>query len=311
MENLKQKIVPCLWFDTEAEEAVKFYTSIFGNSKIHTQTRYPGAGQEIHQKEAGSVMTIDFELEGYQLLALNGGPHFKFNSSISLFMIFKDEQEINGIWEKLYDGGKAMMPLDSYDWSPKYGWLQDRYGLNWQLMIEDSGRSPAQKICPLLFFTGSNHGNAEQAVKYYTSVFENSNIEGILKYEKEDNNEYALGAVKHAQFQLRGETFMAMDSGIEHDVPFNEAISFTVVCKDQQEIDKYWDLLTKGGDPQAQQCGWLKDKFGISWQVTPVGMEKLMNDPDKEKAKRAMEAMMKMKKINIEGLLDPAQKSHI
>lgn len=307
MKDIRQKIVPCLWFDTEAEEAVSFYTALFENSGIHSETRYPDAGQEIHQKEAGSIMTIDFELEGYQLLALNGGPHFKFNPSISLFMVCRDEAEINKLWNTLIEGGEAFLPLDSYDWSPKYGWLHDRYGLNWQLMIEDRDNSPSQRICPLLFFTGASHGRAEEAVKFYTSIFENSKVEGIQKYEKEDNNDYALGRVKHAQFQLRGETFMAMDSGMENNFPFDEAISFMVQCKDQQEIDKYWELLTEGGDPQAQQCGWLKDKFGISWQVSPIGMEKIMNHPDREKVNRSMEAMLKMKKIDLEELTNPGK----
>lgn len=302
MKNIKQKIVPCLWFDTEAEEAVKFYTSLFKNSKINSEARYPEAGKEIHQKEAGSIMTIDFELENYQLLALNGGPHFKFNPSVSLFVMCRDEAEINRLWNQLLEGGNAMLLLDAYDWSPAYGWLQDRYGLSWQLMLDDSGYNPEQRICPLLFFTGASHGKAEQALKFYTSVFEDSKVDGIQKYEKEDDNEYALGGVKHAQFQLRGETFMVMDSGVENDFPFNEAISLIVQCKDQQEIDKYWEQLIEGGDPQAQQCGWLKDKFGISWQVSPVGMEELMNNPDKGKANRAMEAMLKMKKINLEQL---------
>lgn len=309
MKSIKQKIVPNLWFDTEAEEAVKFYTSIFKNSRINTITRYPEVGQEIHKKEAGSIMTIDFELEGYQLLALNGGPHFKFNPSISLFVTCRDEAEINGLWKNLFEGGEALLPLDSYDWSSRYGWLQDRYGLHWQLMINDNSEDPAQNICPLLFFTGDSHGEAGLAIKFYTSVFENSKINGILKYEKEDNNDYALGAVKHAQFQLRGETFMAMDSGMENDFPFNEAISFIVQCKDQQEIDKYWEQLTEGGDSQAQQCGWLKDKFGISWQIVPVGMGKLLNNPDKETANHAMEAMLKMQKIDLQALKNPAQKS--
>ena len=311
MKNIRQKIVPCLWFDTEAEEAVKFYTSLFGNTRINSESRYPETGQEIHQMEAGTIMTIDFELEGYQLLALNGGPHFKFNPSVSLFMVCRDEAEIDRLWNRLIEGGETLLPLDSYDWSPRYGWLQDRYGLNWQLMIEDKDYHPSPRICPLIFFTGASHGKAEEAVKYYTSIFEDSKVEGIQKYEEADNNEYALGGVKHAQFQLRGETFMAMDSGMENDFPFNEAISFIVQCRDQQEIDKYWELLTKGGDPQAQQCGWLKDKFGISWQVSPLGMEEIMNNPDKEKANRAMEAMLKMKKIDIEKLKNPAQENHL
>lgn len=302
MRNINQKIVPCLWFDKEAGEAVEFYTSLFANSKINRKTPYPDAGQEIHQKEAGSIMTIDFELEGYQLLALNGGPHFKFNPSISLFMVCRNEAEITHLWNKLLEGGEALLPLDSYDWSPRYGWLHDRYGLNWQLMIEDREYHPEQRLCPLIFFTGNAHGKAEAAVEFYTSVFEDSKVEGIQKYEEEDNNPYALGKVKHAQFQLRGETFMAMDSGMENDFPFNEAFSFMVQCKDQQEIDKYWEQLTAGGDPKAQQCGWLKDKFGVSWQVVPAGMEEMLNHPDKEKANRAMEAMLKMKKINLQQL---------
>lgn len=309
MENNEQKIIPNLWFDSQAEEAVNFYTSIFRNAGVNSVSRYPEVGQEIHGKEAGSVMTIDFQLEGYQLLALNGGPHFKFNPSISLFVICDDNEEINHLWKNLYEGGEALLPLESYDWSPCYGWLQDRYGLNWQLMINDTGQEISQKICPLLFFTGASHGKAEQALKFYTSVFEDSMIEGIQKYEKEDKNDYAMGGVKHAQFQLRGETFMVMDSGMVNDFPFNEAISFIVQCKDQREIDKYWEKLSAGGDPNAQQCGWLKDKFGISWQVVPQGMDKILNNPDKEKAKRAMEAMLKMKKIDVQALMHPAKES--
>lgn len=156
MDRIKQNILPNLWFDSNAVEAVKFYTSLFKNSEINTKTRYPGVGQEIHQKKEGSILTVDFKLEGYQLLALNGGPHFKFNPSISMFVICRDEDEINHLWKNLFEGGEALLPLDSYDWSPNYGWVQDRYGLNWQLMIDDSDRNPPQRICPLLFFTGNS-----------------------------------------------------------------------------------------------------------------------------------------------------------
>lgn len=301
MKNNKQKILPNLWFDNQAEEAVKFYTSIFEGSGVDSRTWYPEAGKEIHQQEPGSIMTVGFHLSGYQMVALNGGPHFKFTPAISLFVICKTEEEINRTWEQLLRGGRELMPLAAYEWSPKYGWLQDQYGLNWQLMLSPE-QNPAQKICPILFFTGSMQGKAEEAVKFYTSVFENSEIEGILKYTEEDKNEFALNAVKHSQFKLEGETFMAMDGGMKNDHPFNEAISFIVTCKDQEEIDRYWEKLSEGGDPAAQQCGWLKDKFGISWQVVPEGMERLLNDPNKEKANRAMDAMIKMKKIDLRAL---------
>jgi predicted 3-demethylubiquinone-9 3-methyltransferase (glyoxalase superfamily) len=155
-----QKITPCLWFDEQAEEAAKFYTSIFKNSKIVSMTRYGEAGHEIHGKLAGTVMTVAFELDGQAFTALNGGPLFKFT----------------------------------------------------------------------------------------------------------------------------------------------EAISFQIKCETQDEVDYYWEQLTEGGDENAQQCGWLKDKYGVSWQVVPGVLLEMINDPDAEKSQRAMAAMLHMKKIDIEAL---------
>ncbi|HEX7338009.1 MAG TPA: VOC family protein [Gemmatimonadales bacterium] len=152
-----QPIIPCLWFDSQAEEAARYYTGIFKNSKIVTVTRYGEAGQEIHGKPAGTVLTVEFELNGQPFTALNGGPHFKFN----------------------------------------------------------------------------------------------------------------------------------------------EAVSFQIMCQTQEEVDHYWNRLTQGGDPNAQQCGWLKDKYGLSWQVVPTGMVEMLNDPDREKADRVMEALLQMKKLDI------------
>jgi predicted 3-demethylubiquinone-9 3-methyltransferase (glyoxalase superfamily) len=152
-----QKIIPNLWFATEAEEAVKYYMSIFKNSKAILTTYYGKAGKEVHGMPEGSVLTIEFELEGQRFMALNGGPHFKFN----------------------------------------------------------------------------------------------------------------------------------------------EAVSFIVYCETQEEIDFYWDKLTAGGDKSAQQCGWLKDKFGLSWQVVPQLIDKMFTDSNSEKAGRAMNALLKMKKIDL------------
>jgi len=153
-------IVPCLWFDSQAEEAVNFYVSIFPTGKILDTSRYAEAGKEIHGREPGSVMTIEFELNGQAFTALNGGPIFKFN----------------------------------------------------------------------------------------------------------------------------------------------EAVSLQVMCDTQQEIDHYWEKLGAGGDPAARQCGWLKDKFGLSWQIAPKCMAKFMNDPDRSKVERAFAAMMEMKKLDIAAL---------
>jgi predicted 3-demethylubiquinone-9 3-methyltransferase (glyoxalase superfamily) len=158
-----QRITPCLWFDDNAEEAVKFYTSIFKNSRIKTVTRYSEAGKEIHGKPSGTVLTIAFELDGQEFTALNGGPMFKFN----------------------------------------------------------------------------------------------------------------------------------------------EAISLAVNCDSQKELDDYWAKLTEGGDARAQQCGWLKDKFGVSWQVVPTSLPKMLNDPDPKKSERVMAAVLQMKKIDV-GRLEQA-----
>jgi predicted 3-demethylubiquinone-9 3-methyltransferase (glyoxalase superfamily) len=155
-----QKISPCLWFDDNAEDAVKFYVSIFKNSKIGNVTRYGKEGYEIHKKKEGSVMTIDFEIEVQNLLALNGGPIFKFN----------------------------------------------------------------------------------------------------------------------------------------------EAISFQIYCDTQDEIDFYWEKLTEGGDKNAQVCGWLKDKFGVSWQVVPVALIKMLQDNDSKKTERVIKAMLQMHKLDIDAL---------
>lgn len=155
-----QKISPCLWFDDNAEDAVKFYTSIFKNSHIGNVTRYGKEGYEIHKKKEGSVMTIDFEMEGQKFLALNGGPIFKFN----------------------------------------------------------------------------------------------------------------------------------------------EAISFQIYCDTQEEIDHYWGKLTEGGDINAQVCGWLKDKFGVSWQVVPIALIKMLQDKDSKKTERVMKAMLQMRKLDVDAL---------
>lgn len=277
---MKKPIYPCLWFDGQAKEAAEFYCTVFSNSK---------------SKEENSFVTI-FESAGQKFMCLNGGPAFKINPSISFFVMCEDEAEIDKTWSKLQEGGSVLMALDKYPWSEKYGWLQDKFGVNWQLAygkLEETG----QKFTSTLMFTQEQHGNAEKAINFYTSIFENSNIRGILKYDENEPGE--AGKVKHAQFQLDKTTFMAMDGGMAHEFGFNEAVSFVVSCKDQEEVDYYWEKLTKGGE--ESMCGWLKDQFGVSWQIVPEILETLMSDP--EKFPRVMEAFMKMKKFDIETLL--------
>ncbi len=222
---------------------------------------------------------------------------FKPNPSISFFVVCEDMNEVEQSWAKLSEGGNIMMPLDKYDWSEKYGWIQDRFGISWQLSYGKLA-DVSQKFSPTLMFTGAQSGKAEEAIQFYTSVFDNSSVVGVLKYGANDGD--TEGLVKHAQFKLRDYVVMAMDSSMAHGFSFNEGISLVVDCDTQDEIDFHWNKLTEGG--QESMCGWLKDKYGVSWQIVPSVLGSLMTD--KERAPRVMQAFMKMKKINIEELLN-------
>ena len=295
-----QKISPCLWFDDQAEEAAGFYTSIFRDSRITKVSRYGEAGREIHGRPAGTVMTVAFELEGQSFTALNGGPAFTFTPAISLFVSRETEAEVDELWGKLSDGGAVLMPLQEYPFSERYGWCQDRYGLSWQVMLEGDGEGK-RGIRPNLMFAGEQAGRAEEAMRFYTSVFTDAEVGDIARYGKDEGPDEE-GTVKHAAFTIERRGFFAMDSNYAHGFTFNEAISFQVNCETQQEVDDYWEKLSEGGDEKAQQCGWLKDRYGVSWQVAPTILPELVGDPDSEKSQRAMEAMLQMKKIDIDEL---------
>lgn len=290
-----QKIAPFLWFDSQAEEAAKFYTSLFKNSKIVDVTRYP----EGSPGPAGSVMTVAFQIEGQDFTALNGGPIFKFTPAISFFVNCATKEEIDALWPKLSAGGMVMMPLQKYPFSEYYGWCSDKYGVTWQLFL--GGRQ--QKIAPCLMFTQSVAGKAEEAMKLYMSLFPNSKVELLERYQPGEHDKE--GTVKHARFTLDGQEFIAMDSSIPHAFTFNEAVSLVVGCDTQAEIDRLWNALS--ARKESEQCGWLKDKYGVSWQITPANIGKLMSDKDPKKSERAMQAMLKMKKLDIRKLQEAAE----
>ena len=278
---MNNNIHPCVWYDGNAKAAADFYCTLFPNSKITVD----------------SPMVVKFELAGQTFMGLNGGPMFKPNPSISFLVICEDDDEINELWKQLSDGGMAMMALDKYDWSERYGFVQDKFGLAWQIM-KGKYSDVNQKITPTFLFVGDNFGKAEAAVKYYAEVFKPSTIQGILLYQ--ENEGPAAGSVKHSQFILDGKVFMAMDGYGNHAFAFNEGISFMVECKDQAEIDYYWNTLTSNGG-QESMCGWLKDKFGVSWQIIPHNIGSIMLHP--EKGQKAMQALMQMKKIDVEKLM--------
>jgi predicted 3-demethylubiquinone-9 3-methyltransferase (glyoxalase superfamily) len=295
-----KKISSHLWFDTQAEEAASFYTSLFENSRIGTMTRYGKAGFEIHGQPEGKVMTVDFDLDGQQFIALNAGPLFKFTPAISFLVACNAKDDVDALWAKLSERGMALMELGAYPFSERYGWTQDRYGLSWQVMFVGD-RPVKQKITPTLMFVGDVCGKAEEAINFYASILHNPKVGDIIRYGKGEGPDKE-GTIKHAAFTLEGQEFAAMDSAHEHTFTFNEAISFLVHCETQDNIDYYWDKLSKGGDPKAQQCGWLKDRFGVSWQVAPTVLEKMLQDPDKAKVERVTNAFLKMKKFDLTAL---------
>lgn len=278
---MKNKIYPCLWFDNNAKAAADFYCTVFPGSKITTE----------------NPMVVIFELRGRKFMGLNGGPMFKINPSVSFFVTCDSVEEINGMWARLSEGGMIMMDIGSYPWSERYGWCQDKFGVNWQLMIRDIGED---KVVPSLMFTGQQNGNAEKAIRFYSSVFEHSDIRSISRYEKGEHD--VEGNIKHAQFFLEDQLFTAMDSSGEHTFTFNEAVSFVVSCNTQEEIDYFWKKLTDGGE--ESRCGWLKDRFGVSWQIVPDIIGSLLSDP--QKAPKVMESVMKMKKLIIADMMSAA-----
>jgi predicted 3-demethylubiquinone-9 3-methyltransferase (glyoxalase superfamily) len=299
MTSSKQKIVPNLWFDRQAEEAANFYASIFENSTAGQITRASKAGFEITGLAEGTVMTVEFEIEGQRFIAINGGPLFKFNPSVSFLFACQTKDEVDVLWQKLAVPGEALMEIGPYPFSERYGWTQDKYGLSWQVMFVGD-REIRQKITPTLMFVGQQCGKAEEAVNLYTAVFHNSAIDHFMRYGKGDEPDHE-GTVRHAGFTLECQEFAAMDSAREHSFTFNEAISLMVECGTQEEIDYYWGKLTANGG-QESVCGWLKDKFGVSWQVVPTILSDMLRDPDRAKVERVTNAFLKMKKFKIDQL---------
>jgi len=228
-------------------------------------------------------------------MAISAGPLFKFNPSISFHVKCETKDEVDAIWEKLSEGGTVLMELGEYPFSERYGWLNDKYGLSWQVIF--AGQSEIkQKITPVILYVGDVCGKAEEAVTFYVSVFHNAKVDAILRYGKGEEPDKA-GTLKYAAFTLEGHEFGAMDSAHEHLFAFNEAISFMVNCETQEEIDHYWDALT--AVPKAEQCGWLKDKYGLSWQVVPTAMDQMMASADPKQMARVTEAFLKMKKFDL------------
>jgi predicted 3-demethylubiquinone-9 3-methyltransferase (glyoxalase superfamily) len=298
------KITPHLWFDTEARQAAEFYVSALPGSKLTNVTQLSGT-------PSGDCDIVSFELAGLPFMAISAGPLFQFNPSVSFQIKCGTTAEVDAVWQRLSEGGEILMPLGTYPFSERYGWLKDKYGLSWQVMYAGE-TSITQRITPVLMFVGHVCGKTEEAMNFYVSVFKNA-PDGVMQG---DTNAAILsrygsgepaekeGTVRYARFSLLGHEFGAMDSAREHRFAFNEAISFIVPCDTQDEIDYFWDKLS--AEPKAEQCGWLKDKYGVSWQITPVLIGELFGSGDKAVIDRVTRAFLKMKKFDIAALKQAA-----
>ncbi len=290
----KQKITPHFWFDTQAKEAAALYTSLFPQSSVTSTSTITGT-------PSGDCDIVTFDLAGQECMAISAGPYFKINPAISLFTIFDTEADIEKTWNALIDGGKALMEYQAYPWADKYGWLQDRYGLSWQLSWRKDGGAPfdaaqgKQRITPLLMFTQKISGKTKEAIEMYASIFPDSSTDMLVPYEKGEGD--TEGFIKHSRFTLDGYGLMAMDSSGPHEFVFNEGISLIVNCDSQEEIDYYWGKLS--AVPESEQCGWLKDKYGVSWQIVPKAMNEMMAKGTPEQIDRVTQAFLKMKKFDI------------
>ena len=272
-----QSIGTCLWFDGKAKEAALYYKEVFGDVEIISE----------------NPMAVVYQIFGRRFMNLNGGPGFNINPSISFFLSMENEAKTQSLWEKLTVDGKILMPLNKYPWSDKYGWCADKYGVNWQLML---GHKSKSKLMPNMLFTGQQNGKANEAIHYYTNLFKGATVINIDTYKKGEPD--TEGNIKYAQFELNELSFGAMDSSAPHQFSFNEAVSFIITVDTQEEIDYYWNYLIQNGAPG--KCGWLKDKFGISWQVVPTCLGKFMTNP--ATAPKAAYAFLQMSKFIIADL---------
>lgn len=290
-----QRIVPNVWCQGNAVEVGEFYSSVLPQTSATTTMNYPTEGLLEFQRDfAGQALVVDVTVSGYQIRLINAGNEFRPTPAISFILNMdplmfdggEDEARarIQDIWEAFADGGQVRMELGEYPHSKLYGWVEDRFGVNWQLMLSDpaSGRRPA--VIPQFLFTGPI-AQAQQAIDLYTGLLADSSVGMAMPHQDE------AAGIMFAEFTLAGQWFSAMDGGTDHDFTFSPGLSLEVSCADQEEIDRLWEVLSSV--PEAEQCGWVVDRFGVSWQIVPENMGELMAHPG------AFSRMLEMKKLII------------
>jgi predicted 3-demethylubiquinone-9 3-methyltransferase (glyoxalase superfamily) len=296
MSSMASRITPCIWFDDQAEAAARWYLHAFGSGRIDAVSHYPPSSDNPSGRPRGSVLTVEFELAGQRLTALNGGPLFHPNPSVSFFVHVDVAGEADRLFWQLADAGEVLMPLGPYPWSQRYGWVQDRFGVSWQVI---AGRRPPSgaTIVPCLMFSGPQRGRAQDAMRAYTGILPEGRVHSVEPYGATEGPQ---GAVKHARFVVAGQEMVAMDSHVDSPICFNEGVSLQVACADQAELDRCFAALAEGGQPAP--CGWLKDRFGLSWQLVPQVLVEWMTGRDDAARDRVFAALLEMGKLDLAAL---------
>jgi predicted 3-demethylubiquinone-9 3-methyltransferase (glyoxalase superfamily) len=289
-------IKPHIWFDQEkAKEAAEFYATLMPGSALNYVSHFPMAG-------GGECEAVEFTLAGHPFLGISAGHGLQINPSISFMINFDSShnsdaaKRIDEVWGKLSENGQVLMPLDRYPFSERYGWVSDKYGVSWQLILTNPGGEERPVIVPSLLFTGNVAGKADEAIEFYCSVFKDGK-RGTTAPRPEDMGPDKAGTLMYADYYIDGTWLAAMDSAHSHGFAFNDAVSLLVPCETQEDIDYYWSTLSADGE--AGQCGWLKDKYGVSWQVASIVMFEALKDGSPEQIARVTQAFMTMKKVDI------------
>ena len=285
------RITPHLWFAEAARQTAEFYTSLFENSSVEHSSI-------MKDTPSGDAELVSFTLAGQPFEAISAGPVFQLNESISLMVSCSTAAEVDRLWAALLPGGTVMMALDAYPFSPRYGWLADRFGVHWQIMLVE-GEQPQQRIVPCLLFSGDRAGQAEEAARFYQQIFPQSNLDLVSHYAPGEAMNPKAKAT-YVGFTIKETNLVAMDNAMDTGGEFNEAFSLIVACETQQEIDRYWSALS--AVPEAEACGWLKDCYGVSWQIVPTALEKMLLQGTPEQQQRVTAAFMEMKKFDIQRL---------
>lgn len=307
---MAQRITPNIWFNGNAEQGGEFYARAFGDVGVEASTtvdaRYPSDGLlDFQQHMAGAALTVEVTIAGTRLTLINAGPEFRPNPSISFMLNFDPlmfggddaatRERIAALWAALAEGGKEMMGLGEYPFSPYYGWVEDRHGVSWQLMLTDPEGEPRPFIIPALMFDGESQNKAAEASDFYVSLFADSpggSAVGTRAPYGAPTGDASADALAFGEFRIGDQWFVGSDNGSGVDHPFSCGVSLLVECEDQAEIDRLWDALSAVGE--AEQCGWLVDRYGVNWQIVPANLRELMRRP------HAYEHMMRMKKLVID-----------